>query len=859
MDPDFPSMHLRTFVAVMFRHCPLLQGYTKEEEDRAFQAFMEYKTRVPVRGAIMLNERMDEVVLVKGWKKGSSWSFPRGKIDQDELDLTCAVREVYEETGYDLREAGLVGAEEEKSIEVQIRGQDIKMYVFRGIPMDIAFEPKTRKEISKVQWHRLSELPTVKMRKPQQQGHGDDLVGNANKYYMVAPFLGPLKRWIAQQKKKEKSRAGRSRNMTATSLMDTNNALSEQETMDEQAEREDTQPDHLQRLLSTLRQSGQAASSDLPEVSHVASEPPVADTREAQAEDLKAALFGRPMQVAQPPQTPYNQVIEEPPLPSSPRHHRTQHEAGLSAPPSFAMRQPSSHMGHAIPGHFSMAPGGIHPTQPQLRPIPPPANPVRIIPRTAAPVSSISIKDKIFPPTLKVNDLHTRPPSDTQSPIAPPASHLPAPKLNQHKAALLGLFKPQPSALPSKPEYKNLVSPAFEPPPMASSNQRQVFQHTPESVGLSGRAPSAHQAKLLEILRGPPSMVGPSTLAPPETAVELSASPKGQHSRNPSAEVEPTDNPRPPSKHAVLGQVKIQKRPQREQGPVSATVSGPLNTPQFDMIRSSSGEKGGSGNKQEPSKVSPVQILSRPTSSHAHLSSPSQMSTARSRNSSIKQKAKDSPPAPMSKILQLPELSHPSPKDPEPPAKPFQPQILRRPQKATEDNNVTAHQALNTPQNQQSTSRNPVPHDEHRKSLLSLFTRPSPIVSPASGAIKPTADISGIISPIEISAATPTASGQTNPLPNDIFKPAAATSKPPQLPGTLNARDAPPPETKRKFYAPDRMPQSLPTQSNAANGRVPNGASNASLLTAKKADTANVSTISPANQEYLLGFLKGLK
>jgi len=34
--------------------------------------------------------------------------FPRGKINKDEKDLDCAIREVYEETGFDIKEAGLV-------------------------------------------------------------------------------------------------------------------------------------------------------------------------------------------------------------------------------------------------------------------------------------------------------------------------------------------------------------------------------------------------------------------------------------------------------------------------------------------------------------------------------------------------------------------------------------------------------------------------------------------------------------------------------------------------------------------------------------------------------------------------------
>ncbi len=80
----------------------------------------------------MLNEAMDEAVLVKGWKKSASWSFPRGKINKDEKDIDCAIREVYEETGYDIKAAGLVMNEDEvKSIEVTMREQHMKLFIFQ--------------------------------------------------------------------------------------------------------------------------------------------------------------------------------------------------------------------------------------------------------------------------------------------------------------------------------------------------------------------------------------------------------------------------------------------------------------------------------------------------------------------------------------------------------------------------------------------------------------------------------------------------------------------------------------------------------------------------------------------------------
>jgi mRNA-decapping enzyme subunit 2 len=97
----------------------------------------------------MLDASMEQVVLVKGWKKGAKWSFPRGKINKDENDLDCAVRETYEETGYDIRGAGLIEDDNAvKYIEVTLREQQMRLYVVRGVPLDSYFEPRTRKEIS---------------------------------------------------------------------------------------------------------------------------------------------------------------------------------------------------------------------------------------------------------------------------------------------------------------------------------------------------------------------------------------------------------------------------------------------------------------------------------------------------------------------------------------------------------------------------------------------------------------------------------------------------------------------------------------------------------------------------------------
>ncbi|CAK7223300.1 mRNA-decapping enzyme subunit 2 [Sporothrix bragantina] len=222
LDRSLPAMSLRIFCLAIFKRCPLLAPFPIETHIMAFEEFLKYKTSIPVRGAILLNEAMDMALLVKGWKKGANWSFPKGKINMDEDDLDCAVREVDEETGFDIRAAGLVPPPKDvKYIETTFRDQQIRLYVFRNVPMDTHFEPKTRKEIGGIQWYKIDDLPTY--RKKTNGGHGhetDDPSHNStnNKFYMVAQFTGQLKKWISQQRKKDAIRAGKEYLVPQTSL-----------------------------------------------------------------------------------------------------------------------------------------------------------------------------------------------------------------------------------------------------------------------------------------------------------------------------------------------------------------------------------------------------------------------------------------------------------------------------------------------------------------------------------------------------------------------------------------------------------------------------------------------------------------
>ncbi|KAF8846372.1 DCP2-domain-containing protein [Paxillus ammoniavirescens] len=172
-NPKFPSLPLKKFSEMLFHACPLLHQWSHDHE-QAFNTFMQYKTRVPVCGAIMLNETWEKCILVKGWKSSSGWGFPKGKINEHEPPHECAIREVLEETGYNL--AGQINAAD--VIEMSIKEQLISLFIVPGVPEDFPFKTRTRKEISRIEWFKLTDLPTWKRNRAAP-----------GKFYLISPFI----------------------------------------------------------------------------------------------------------------------------------------------------------------------------------------------------------------------------------------------------------------------------------------------------------------------------------------------------------------------------------------------------------------------------------------------------------------------------------------------------------------------------------------------------------------------------------------------------------------------------------------------------------------------------------------------
>ncbi|XP_016377587.1 m7GpppN-mRNA hydrolase [Sinocyclocheilus rhinocerous] len=189
--PGLPQCGIRDFAKAVFNHCPFLLPHG-EDVQKVLEQWKEYKMGVPTFGAIILDETLDNVLMVQGYLAKSGWGFPKGKVNEDEAFHDCAVREVLEETGFDIRDRIC----QKTYIEQRISDQLVRLYIIPGVPKDTKFNPKTRKEIRNIEWFSVDKLPC----------HRNDMTPKSklglapNKFFMAIPFMRQLREWIAKHK-----------------------------------------------------------------------------------------------------------------------------------------------------------------------------------------------------------------------------------------------------------------------------------------------------------------------------------------------------------------------------------------------------------------------------------------------------------------------------------------------------------------------------------------------------------------------------------------------------------------------------------------------------------------------------------
>ncbi|NWJ05527.1 DCP2 hydrolase, partial [Crypturellus undulatus] len=197
--PGLPQCGIRDFakadilfitVNIFSNHCPFLlpQG---EDVQKVLDEWKEYKMGVPTYGAIILDETLENVLLVQGYLAKSGWGFPKGKVNKEEAPHDCAAREVFEETGFDIKDYIC----KEEYIELRINDQLARLYIIPGVPKNTKFNPKTRREIRNIEWFSIDKLPC----------HRNDMTPKSklglapNKFFMAIPFIRPLREWLSRR------------------------------------------------------------------------------------------------------------------------------------------------------------------------------------------------------------------------------------------------------------------------------------------------------------------------------------------------------------------------------------------------------------------------------------------------------------------------------------------------------------------------------------------------------------------------------------------------------------------------------------------------------------------------------------
>eukprot|EP00924_Labyrinthula_sp_SR-Ha-C_P005107 augustus_masked-scaffold_1-processed-gene-21.11-mRNA-1 protein AED:0.37 eAED:0.37 QI:0/0/0/0.33/1/1/3/0/289 len=196
--PSFPKF--QPFAKAWFSKSNCLQKILKVNKinfNGAYGKFQQYKRTIPSYGAVLFNRNLDKILLVSSYNS-KSFSFPRGKVNEQETPYDCAVREVYEETSFDIKRFLSEPSLQHHGVKVVAgktfkfrskEGKKIELFIVYNVPEQFNFKPIVRKEIGKVKWFTISQLrgvtPVEKVR-----------------FWLVDCFVSDIMIWVKSMNKK---------------------------------------------------------------------------------------------------------------------------------------------------------------------------------------------------------------------------------------------------------------------------------------------------------------------------------------------------------------------------------------------------------------------------------------------------------------------------------------------------------------------------------------------------------------------------------------------------------------------------------------------------------------------------------
>ena len=147
----YPTIGEHAFARTLYDRPFLTKEMAKRPAfQQAYSKFKDYMKQVKRYGCIPVCEGNNKVCQVTFWGQKKGWHFLRGKVDQNETPIQCAVRETFEEIGLDITPY----LPEDPSKLVDIDG----FFVIGNIPRDYPFATRTREEVGQIAWRSLSHF-----------------------------------------------------------------------------------------------------------------------------------------------------------------------------------------------------------------------------------------------------------------------------------------------------------------------------------------------------------------------------------------------------------------------------------------------------------------------------------------------------------------------------------------------------------------------------------------------------------------------------------------------------------------------------------------------------------------------------
>lgn len=156
-DPSLPEMEEPLFYESLFRELDCLPHGVASAREAASKTRDVYRNRARA-GAILISEDQKNVLMVRGNRHPSKFGFPKGRNESGESLQQTAIREVKEETGYDI----IIS---EQDISMAYRGYNcnspITLFFIHDVheEEDHKMEPICSEEIAEISWVPLSNLP----------------------------------------------------------------------------------------------------------------------------------------------------------------------------------------------------------------------------------------------------------------------------------------------------------------------------------------------------------------------------------------------------------------------------------------------------------------------------------------------------------------------------------------------------------------------------------------------------------------------------------------------------------------------------------------------------------------------------